>query len=349
MSRPIFPVELLYAFVDWVSSSGDIQTLKALSLTAHCFVPRVQPFLLRHVTFSSSRPRRRGAFLILLKTKPDFALLVKTVTLTGSAVQLKASIGALFKLPHIEKIILLGANHRINEDSFVSQFTSPATWSWSRLNPSIATSLIAVGQHLSQAILENAPQLANLELIRTKCFIHRPVEPSTSVAFGILSYTPSPDNGVVDVLPIYSCFTYYGFIIPGHQPSSEHLQSIQSLVLEFHHDGTNYRDITEDLRHFLLPPLETVPKSAPLETITVVLRDVRLNARSGWRSSGNWDEMGPVFSQLGEAVGKRPIPSKKFRVEMFGFACQTSMVRNALAMLEDKTEIEATIQENWCV
>ncbi|KAH8798091.1 hypothetical protein DL96DRAFT_1781914 [Flagelloscypha sp. PMI_526] len=285
MSRPIFPVELLYAFVDWVSSSGDIQTLKALSLTAHCFVPRAT-----------------GSILILLKTKPDFALLVKTVTLTGSAVQLKASIGALFKLPHIEKIILLGANHRTNEDTFVSQFTSPATWSWSRLNPSIATSLIAVGQHLSQlktlifrdnedlplqAILENAPQLANLELIRTKC-----VNVSTDLSHSLTSiqwhfyYSSFTDqlspprqwllgSSLTHLHLTTESWTYYQ---SRHQPSSEHLQSIQSLVLEFHHDRTNYRDITEDLRHFLLPPLETVPKSAPLETITVVLRDVRLNA-----------------------------------------------------------------------
>ncbi|KAH8810227.1 hypothetical protein DL96DRAFT_556713 [Flagelloscypha sp. PMI_526] len=365
MSSPTFPAELLHKVADWIFDFGDMETLKALTLTAQCLVTHVQTLLFHRIAFGASGVRRPGEFLKILEARPNLAHFVKSVTLKQSALQLKASIAALHRMHNVERVVILG------EEFWISniQSVSSRAWSWARLSPSMAASLTRLGQHLPQlkelvfrdieelpisSFLDNAPQVDFLDFARTKCpaVTVNPIHNLTSLRWNL------DDNSwsTVNPVPLWllaSSLTHLHLITKPRpyshfetRPNCGNLVSLKSLKLEVYREGNCPLNVPGHTLQFLLDPLETLPKEAPLEIFTVTLKDLRSKTYNGWNTRGNWAKLDSVVLKLGAVLVKRIAPLKKVRVEMFGFTGHGESVRNALKVVDVATVVEVEVNEN---
>ncbi|KAH8798092.1 hypothetical protein DL96DRAFT_1688287 [Flagelloscypha sp. PMI_526] len=301
MSPSIFPAELLHKVADWIFHFEDMETLKSLALTAQCLVTHAQTLLFQHIAFSASGVRRPGEFLKALEVRPNLAYFVKSVTLKQSALQLKASIDVLHRLPNVERIIIHGGEYYASDIYFLAT----RGWSWNRLSPTAAASISTIGKHLPHLkefifrdiedlpiaiILENSPQLMTLELTRT------------NESPKLLSYLKSTMSSIG-------------------------------------------RNVAEDSLSFFLGVLGSVPNTAPLESVTTILRDVR-DVRQGRSTRTDWRGIHTVIAKQVAVVVVRIVPLKKFTVKMFGFTGCEQQVRDALAFVDVATEVEVVVGYN---
>ncbi|KAH8810225.1 hypothetical protein DL96DRAFT_1821712 [Flagelloscypha sp. PMI_526] len=360
MSPSIFPAELLHKVADWIFHFEDMETLKSLALTAQCLVTHAQTLLFQHIAFSASGVRRPGEFLKALEVRPNLAYFVKSVTLKQSALQLKASIEVLHRLQNVERIIIHGGEYYASDIYFLAT----RGWSWNRLSPTAAASISTIGKHLPHLkefvfrdiedlpiaiILENSPQLMTLELTRTKC-----VAVAAELSHSLTSFRwtlndqflPQPEvlfGSKLTHLHLTAKTKQYSPII--NHPSCKDLKLLQSLVLEVHHDGSVGRNVAEDSLSFFLGVLGSVPNTAPLESVTTILRDIR-NVRHGWGTRTDWAGIHTVIAKQVAIVVVRLVSLKKFTVKMFGFTGCEQQVRDALAFVDVATEVEVVVGYN---
>jgi hypothetical protein len=132
------------------------------------------------------------------------------------------------------------------------------------------------------------------------------------------------------------------FITPVNHPSCKDLKLLQSLVLEVHHDGSVGRNVAEDSLSFFLGVLGSVPNTAPLESVTTILRDIR-DVRQGRSTRTDWRGIHTVIAKQVAIVVVRIVPLKMFTVKMFGFTGCEQQVRDALAFVDVATEVEVVV------
>ncbi|KAH8798020.1 hypothetical protein DL96DRAFT_1781745 [Flagelloscypha sp. PMI_526] len=379
---PILPAELLDMISGWVSKIGARHDLLALSLTSRHFAHYIQPILFEKISFSTLNARPT-VFRGLIEAKPALVLLVKDVTLTRSVVRQKAMLNVLRRMHNVERLVFPGGLSDIPEWDERFEYAHRKTWSWTLpyTDPWNLKSehLETIGQHLPklkelvfrdlrefplEMILSHTPTLFHLELacIGRPGKFHLPKHVKsfrwrldTSYLSRYSGTTQLIGSGLTH-LELVLRIPYFQLPNPPtvHQPSYEYLTSLQSLTLEILHDEMAQGNVAEETLPFFLSTLETIPKTAPLTNLAIILREFNLYHRirpayGDGDEDDTWGRIDEALMKVRTAAMRRPIPVKKFQVQVLGFICEVDKLRDDLAALDADTDIEVMVDSCWHV
>ncbi|KAH8810120.1 hypothetical protein DL96DRAFT_1760973 [Flagelloscypha sp. PMI_526] len=285
MPSAVLPLEIVEFVVERVTEVEDIQTLQALALTAHHFLQHIRPILFKQITFNeSARPRD---FLIVLGVQPNLASLVKSVILTQFAlqqkVQQKALIMVVRQLQNLERITLPRGECDLDDHDPRSEYVARSKWFWGHIDLSVAASLTNVGRRISQM----------KELI-------------------LLDISGPPLGSIFGNFPnlcyLQLAWTCDMAIFNGRSLNNEDNAGLRK------HLSVN---VAENSLPFLLHALKTVPRTAPLENFTLILKELRPPSDS-WDIRTDWEKLDEAIEKLVAVVVRRPLPLKMFRIKIFG-------------------------------
>ncbi|KAH8810200.1 hypothetical protein DL96DRAFT_1627967 [Flagelloscypha sp. PMI_526] len=367
MSLIALPSEVQHMIIAYVSGFENSQSLEALALTSSYFLPYVHPVLFRNISFHATKAPPR-IFLVLVKARPTLPLLVKSVTLTQSVVQQKATIRVLRQLHNVDRLVFPAGHCSLDEFNPKFHYADRWKWPWTRphSDPCIAASLATIGQRLPKLrdlvlrdvetfpldlTLESIPHLHHLELAWIKPpadvadinhnlkSIQWNIEGTSLVPFPASTWLLGPSLTHLHLTIRTSHFS------SRHQPSCRLLTSLQSLTYEIQHGHYSYLDVAETAIPFFLQNLQTVPITAPLTILTLVIRELHGYERN-WYVGADWGGLVEGIAKLGALVVKRHLPVKKIHVRMLGFITHRKEIRNALAIVEPAIEVMVEINRD---